>query len=52
MNVEKELSCSDNWVARFYNLPPKDQLDFLFRLSMEEAIIDEIERKISDNFSE
>jgi hypothetical protein len=37
---------SEEWVVRFLNLPPEEQLDFLFRFNLEETIRKEIEKKI------
>lgn len=39
---------NNNWVARFLNLPPKDQIHFLYRNFLEEAMRKEIEGKLLD----
>jgi len=36
----------DDWVVRFLNSPPVDQIQFLYRFSLEESIRKEIENKI------
>jgi hypothetical protein len=37
----------DEWAVKFINLPSKDQIDFLFRYSMEETLMKEVEEKIN-----
>lgn len=34
------------WIVRFLNLPPKDQVDFLYRKQLEDSIRAEVERKV------
>jgi hypothetical protein len=42
----KKIEHEKEWVVRFLNLPPKDQVDFLFRFKMEESIRKDIEKKV------
>jgi hypothetical protein len=42
----KKVEHEKEWVVRFLNLPPKDQVDFLFRFKMEESIRKDIEKKV------
>jgi hypothetical protein len=37
------------WIVRFINLPPQDQIDFLFRLSLEEEVRERVEKKVFGN---
>jgi hypothetical protein len=36
----------NEWEIEFLNLPPKDQVDFLFRFTVEEVIRKDIEKKV------
>jgi beta-lactamase class D len=45
-DVKSNDSTKSNWVVHFLNLPPKEQVEFLFRYTLETEIRKEIERKV------
>lgn len=47
MGKDKESdSEKNNWVVQFLNLPPKNQVEFLYRHTLETEIRKEVERKV------
>lgn len=38
-----------NWVVNFLNLPHPDQIDFLYRYSLDEKIRKDLEKEIFDD---
>ncbi|WNB93418.1 hypothetical protein [Bacillus sp. NEB1478] len=36
----------DEWIVKFINSPIKDQVDFLFRYSMNSSLFKEVEEKL------
>ncbi|WP_176551173.1 hypothetical protein [Bacillus sp. AFS040349] len=45
MNQDSRASEDSDWVIKFLNLPHPDQIDFLFRHSLDEKARREIEKK-------
>ncbi|UHA60640.1 hypothetical protein KDJ21_002590 [Metabacillus litoralis] len=46
MNQDSQTSEERDWVIKFLNLPHPDQIDFLYRHSLDEKARREIEKKI------
>ncbi|SOB90555.1 hypothetical protein SAMN05880501_101179 [Ureibacillus xyleni] len=47
MNKDVEPnSTKKDWIVQFLNLPPKDQVEFLFRHTLETEIRKEVEKKV------
>ncbi|MYL53748.1 hypothetical protein GLW08_10410 [Pontibacillus yanchengensis] len=36
----------EEWMSRFINLPPKEQIQFIYRESLENALRKELEEKV------
>lgn len=47
--MQDELPELNEWIVRFINLPAEDQIDFLFRFSLERDLREKIEKKIFDS---
>ncbi|MGD6842196.1 hypothetical protein ACQCVH_06695 [Bacillus infantis] len=43
------LKEENEWVVRFLNLPDEEQIDFLYRYCLDEAIKEKLERKVFES---
>ncbi|WML46169.1 hypothetical protein [Neobacillus sp. PS3-40] len=43
---ENQDTKNEDWVVRFLNLPPTDQMDFLYRFSLDEKLRKAVEKQV------